>query len=469
MNTETNILAEQIIGSPAASVFQRKLASCSNDAAPNIGTPSQSGVPILGPTSSEYVQPRLEHHPIESSISESYAESSKKIEYDDAGADSIKVSSLTHFNGVPPLDEQGEMSQLDEDQMDHLPENVSDADFSDFTSPQRLCSSLDSSPADPNSRLSLSEESPSLNSSRSTHGSPSKSRRRSRTVMTPSQTRILLAVLDETYFPTNEQREQLSKILQIPQRTIQVWFQNQRQKAKQFGKVMGSPSTSVTHSPSSGPSSLMRSSGFHSGVPIIPYHPSTTSHLNSFPNNQRPILLYGRPPMPHTELLFYSGEYPVKRPISSEVPIRKRTLPVQSSNGSWDTLSWKYNAPIPPSNLDHHQTRHSSPELYKGYRSASLPITSGAYSTNQLSYYPSERSALKTEPDASPSISLSNLLQSTSLVVKRGEGDSPEHDEAQLVDPQSHSNEHQTTKAFEKFKEEEDQLELPSLLLALRG
>lgn len=78
-------------------------------------------------------------------------------------------------------------------------------------------------------------------------------RRRSRTVMTPHQTRLLHKVLEETYFPTAAQRESLSRLLQVPQRTIQIWFQNQRQKAKhqqnQSSQHAASRLNSTAHSP----------------------------------------------------------------------------------------------------------------------------------------------------------------------------------------------------------------------------
>ena len=71
-----------------------------------------------------------------------------------------------------------------------------------------------------------------------------RSKKRGRTVLTPMQTRILCQVLEKTYFPTSLQREQLSCMLGVPQRTIQIWFQNQRQKAKHTGTGSGNNSSS---------------------------------------------------------------------------------------------------------------------------------------------------------------------------------------------------------------------------------
>lgn len=358
--------------------------------------------------------------------------------------------------------------------------NDNGCDF-EVTSPKRLCSSLDSSPADNSNKISIND--PSI--SKSTHSSP-QSKRRSRTVMTPSQTRILLAVLEETYFPSNEQREQLSKILQIPQRTIQVWFQNQRQKAKQFGR--STESSSPACSPST---SLLRHSpgiGLHHGIPISPYSQLLPNHQHISNTNyplasRRPILLYGSappvltngvPPSSISENLFHPADYSLRFPMNQDVPIRKRTLPIPSSSGSWgEHLSWRTNNNNSNIPLDYYKSSSlgwgPTGEKYKGHRSGSLPIQS-IYSTANVKYYNQTRSnyfpSHKIGPNSSPGIVLSSLLQSTSLVKKE---DSPKSISTSDTHKAPASIIHEPTKDLEKFKDEEDQLELPSLLLALRG
>lgn len=71
-------------------------------------------------------------------------------------------------------------------------------------------------------------------------------KKRCRTVMTPSQSRVLRKVLEQTAFPSTEIRENLAKILGMKPRTVQIWFQNQRQKSRQGRSsedltMMGSP------------------------------------------------------------------------------------------------------------------------------------------------------------------------------------------------------------------------------------
>ncbi|CAG8521669.1 10887_t:CDS:2 [Ambispora gerdemannii] len=57
-------------------------------------------------------------------------------------------------------------------------------------------------------------------------------RKRSRNVTSPYQSRVLRKVLTVTSFPSTEMREALANELNMHPRTVQIWFQNQRQKAK---------------------------------------------------------------------------------------------------------------------------------------------------------------------------------------------------------------------------------------------
>ena len=74
-------------------------------------------------------------------------------------------------------------------------------------------------------------------------GSSGGLRKRCRTVMTPHQSRMLRRVLEQTAFPSTEVRESLAKMLGMKPRTVQIWFQNQRQKSRQ---VVGSGAGTLT-------------------------------------------------------------------------------------------------------------------------------------------------------------------------------------------------------------------------------
>lgn len=57
-------------------------------------------------------------------------------------------------------------------------------------------------------------------------------KKRKRTVLSAKQHKILLKSFQECAFPDAEKREELGKSLNMSSRTVQIWFQNQRQKMK---------------------------------------------------------------------------------------------------------------------------------------------------------------------------------------------------------------------------------------------
>lgn len=63
-------------------------------------------------------------------------------------------------------------------------------------------------------------------------------KKRTRTIMTPGQNELLMRFFMVDPFPPTEIREDLARNLKIKPRTVQIWFQNQRQKAKQRGEEM---------------------------------------------------------------------------------------------------------------------------------------------------------------------------------------------------------------------------------------
>lgn len=57
-------------------------------------------------------------------------------------------------------------------------------------------------------------------------------KKRIRTVMTPAQSESLKKYFQVNNFPSTEMREAISNALGMKPRTVQIWFQNQRQKMK---------------------------------------------------------------------------------------------------------------------------------------------------------------------------------------------------------------------------------------------
>ncbi|KRH93038.1 putative Homeodomain-like, Homeodomain-related, Homeobox protein [Pseudoloma neurophilia] len=57
-------------------------------------------------------------------------------------------------------------------------------------------------------------------------------KKRQRTILTNEQTRYLQTYFFHNTFPTKEERDIVARKLNMPPRTIQIWFQNMRQKVK---------------------------------------------------------------------------------------------------------------------------------------------------------------------------------------------------------------------------------------------
>lgn len=104
-------------------------------------------------------------------------------------------------------------------------------------------------------------------SERSTSDTLPLKKKRTRTLTTPHQSAVLHALLAQSRFPTTAMREEVGRQIGLSARKVQIWFQNQRQKAKRprsqgatpvarppqygpFPNVPGAPSASVGNSAS---------------------------------------------------------------------------------------------------------------------------------------------------------------------------------------------------------------------------
>ncbi|KII84916.1 hypothetical protein PLICRDRAFT_179242 [Plicaturopsis crispa FD-325 SS-3] len=72
---------------------------------------------------------------------------------------------------------------------------------------------------------------------------PPLKKKRTRTLTTPHQSAVLHALLAESRFPTTAMREQVGKSIGLSARKVQIWFQNQRQKARRPRSQSDAPLT----------------------------------------------------------------------------------------------------------------------------------------------------------------------------------------------------------------------------------
>ncbi|KAH9056291.1 hypothetical protein EDB87DRAFT_1687620 [Lactarius vividus] len=89
---------------------------------------------------------------------------------------------------------------------------------------------------------------------------PPAKKKRTRTLTTPHQSAVLHALLAQSRFPTTAMREEVGRSIGLSARKVQVWFQNQRQKARrprnQGSDPLTRPPQYGAFPPSGGPSSF---------------------------------------------------------------------------------------------------------------------------------------------------------------------------------------------------------------------
>lgn len=62
-------------------------------------------------------------------------------------------------------------------------------------------------------------------------------RKRTRSILKPEQQEVLIKALDAETFPSRRRREELAAEIGCNPRTVQIWFQNQRQKARKVHRA----------------------------------------------------------------------------------------------------------------------------------------------------------------------------------------------------------------------------------------
>lgn len=94
------------------------------------------------------------------------------------------------------------------------------------------------------------EAGPSKPSETTINEPPPPKKKRTRTLTTPHQSAVLHALLAQSRFPTTAMREEVGRSIGLSARKVQIWFQNQRQKAR---RPRGQSTTTVPRPPQYGP------------------------------------------------------------------------------------------------------------------------------------------------------------------------------------------------------------------------
>lgn len=82
------------------------------------------------------------------------------------------------------------------------------------------------------SGMADNETEPDHQSEPSPQSAPAPKKKRTRTLTTPHQSAVLHALLAQSRFPTTTMREEVGRQIGLSARKVQIWFQNQRQKAR---------------------------------------------------------------------------------------------------------------------------------------------------------------------------------------------------------------------------------------------
>lgn len=172
---------------------------------------------------------------------------------------------------------------------------------------------------------------------------PPQKKKRTRTLTTPHQSAVLHALLAQSRFPTTAMREEVGRSIGLSARKVQVWFQNQRQKARrprsqsavppltrppQYGPFANSPSsapamtqTPYTSAPLGSASSYSTFSG-HSGQRSAGhdhYNPEGYTHPRTGASSSPTTRLSG-PGVPGPSMPFAPRLHPAPQPLGPPPP-----------------------------------------------------------------------------------------------------------------------------------------------------
>ncbi|KAG2002394.1 hypothetical protein CC2G_004588 [Coprinopsis cinerea AmutBmut pab1-1] len=179
------------------------------------------------------------------------------------------------------------------------------------TSPERSGGALASPSSDSQSGRADSEADTKKKESGDAANAPPPKKKRTRTLTTPHQAAVLHALLAQSRFPTTAMREEVGRSIGLSARKVQIWFQNQRQKARR-PRNQGDTSTS-SQPPQFGP--------YPSATPQAPAS-------GSYPSMSGVIGLYSQPgpsrPLEHAQQpspdRFRHHSVPLTETVSDDPP-----------------------------------------------------------------------------------------------------------------------------------------------------
>ncbi|KAJ8517850.1 hypothetical protein ONZ45_g5003 [Pleurotus djamor] len=206
-------------------------------------------------------------------------------------------------------------------------------------------------------------------------------KKRTRTLTTPHQSAVLHALLAQSRFPTTAMREEVGRAIGLSARKVQIWFQNQRQKARRPRSQSDAPPNLLPHqdpntnAPPPGPSYPARTTtpqghiggGSHQAAnthvqasgsllgPGVPGHIISPSRPSlSRPPESQILPLAEPPPLTHRSVL--DNPYPQGRP--TPLPPHARTF---GDRPPVEPLSRSFSRVLPPLSIVPPPNFHQTP------------------------------------------------------------------------------------------------------------
>ncbi|KAG2037151.1 hypothetical protein BDR03DRAFT_958085 [Suillus americanus] len=218
------------------------------------------------------------------------------------------------------------------------------------------------------SGMADNETEPEQQSEISALSAPAPKKKRTRTLTTPHQSAVLHALLSQSRFPTTAMREEVGRQIGLSARKVQIWFQNQRQKARRPQSDSAPLSRPAQFGPF--PSAPQSASSSHT-APDIPMSESFPD-ISEASASRNPVPRSGPPLDPGLSGPGIPGRRTSPYPASSEEYPRiaqssdsTSSIPNHSSRGLEEFPSLTLREPIPrmlaPRSLLMHEGAQSPP------------------------------------------------------------------------------------------------------------
>ncbi|TRM66793.1 hypothetical protein BD626DRAFT_534902 [Schizophyllum amplum] len=235
-------------------------------------------------------------------------------------------------------------------------------------------------------------------------------KKRTRTLTTPHQSAVLHALLAQSRFPTTAMREEVGRSIGLSARKVQIWFQNQRQKARRPKKqqqqeqqqtqsgsgpreqLPGFEPFSHLHEPYSHhyqqelypAAGQPGASGFDplSELPRYTSYPPEAPAGHSSQPLESPVQRLSGPGMPGRLPLIDAQGFPLRSPMRGP-----EWSPVSPTTSTWSAGSRRSRRPIPYPDTGVHRT--PSPEISRLFSRARQPSPPSDYAARTLPPLPS--------------------------------------------------------------------------------